>query len=184
MGSLMAKTISERLKKLFDISGIRLYYFLAKSILFMSRSPLPVWFAQVYLIAVPIIYFNGVFFSFSRAAAGSRCFILLSRLETLTSTSTEGRGLGGGGALRLCELTELPGSAPRQVSESKQHICDSICNGACHKSLSVIPPLALIYLPPRLPGRANSCAATQNHPHSAGVNCKPMAGVKSPLANP
>lgn len=97
MGPLMATNISERLRKLFDISGIRLYYFLAKSIFFMLRSPLPLWFAQVYLIAAPIIYFYGVFFSFSRAAAGSRCFILLSRLETLTSTSTEGRGCGGSG---------------------------------------------------------------------------------------
>lgn len=93
----MAKTISERLKKRFNILGIRLYYFLAKSIFFMLRSLLPVWFVQLYLIAVPIIYFYGVFFSFSRAAAGLRCFILLSRLETLTSTSTQGRGCGGGG---------------------------------------------------------------------------------------
>lgn len=97
----MAKTISERLKKLFDILGIRLYTSLQRA----SSScwgPLCQFDLQVYLIAVPIIYFYGVFFSFSRAAAGSQCFILLSRLETLTSTSTERRVRGrGGGAPAL-----------------------------------------------------------------------------------
>lgn len=183
----MAKTTSERLKKLFDISGIWLYYFLAKRASPSCWGPLCQFDLHkiTWLLCPSFTFMVFSFLSHEQQQDRDASSSYLGWKHWHPHPQKGGAvGVEGEGALRLCELTELPGSAPRQVSESKQHICDSICNGACHKSLSVIPPLPLIYLPPRLPGRANSCAATQNHPHSAGVNCKPMAGVKSPLANP